>query len=451
MAEAVRLRNSNHGELIGIAIAILVFIPLGLWIVHHPLFFHATYEHQRIIFTIVQVISIVLLSVIIIRNRQLKLRLKGLLDAFDPGSAVVDDKSIVGSFQGHPASVTVTSGHPLRNEVCVCIGGRFSLPFKVQTFRSFRSVRTHMIAEGAVLLLIMSADIVYIPDHGSADVVACIPFWNSLILGIWACWLAALFFGLRRSYEPAVTQVDMQQAGACLTPLETRLPDRFRAALEKQKFRETLARIFDSCHADGVKAPIDGSDAVGAFWCSTESALKQQALNKETVRETLTALSTLYADVEQLRTDTSLAREPFSPVTVVARVGHTLKLEQSSRWFTRVNSKERSALCKIGLFVTGFGAVVALMVPSSFGLIAAIGLAIVLISFAPVIPKSPPHPQLGIGWALLFVVPFLMNSMLFLGYHFPPKVGRYVGVAILISSVVLWFWRPAPRSQNPTH
>jgi hypothetical protein len=291
MAEVTRLLNT--------AIAILVVILLGFWIAHHPLFLHATYEHQRIIFAIVNITAGLLLAAIIIANHLLKWRLKGLLDVFDPGSAALGDKFISGSFQGHPAWVSVKSGGLLRNQVYICMGRNFSLPFNVQTFRSFRSTRIHMIAESAALLLFWSADVVFVPDRGPASVVPSITFWNLVILSVWACWLAALFLLSRRSAKPGFTQIDMQLAGDHLTPFETTLPDRFRSALEHQKFREALARIFDSCHADGVKAPADGSAAVGAFWSSTVNIFKKQALRKETVRETLIELSTLYTAAEQ--------------------------------------------------------------------------------------------------------------------------------------------------------
>ncbi len=261
---------------------------------------HTTHHNQLVISVIVDVIYGLLLLTIVVANRQLKWKPKGLLDVFDPGSAVLGDKNIVGSFQGHPAWVSVTSGRLLRNEVYICVGGHFSLPFNVQTFRSFRSTRIHKIAESAAFLLFWSAIIVFSPDDGPASVVPSIAFWNWLILSVWGCWLAALFLSFRRSAKPGVTQIDMQLAGDHLTPFQTTRPDRFRTALEQQEFREALARIFDSCHADGVKAPADGSAAVGAFWSSTVSALKKQPLRKETVRETLIELSTLCATAEQL-------------------------------------------------------------------------------------------------------------------------------------------------------
>jgi hypothetical protein len=268
------------------------------------MFLHATYEHQRVIFLILRITFGITcglrLLAFIIANHQLKWRLKGLLDVFDPGSAVLGDKNIVGSFLGHPAWVSVTSGRLLRNEVYICIGRHFSLPFNVQTSRSFRSTRIHRIAESAALLLFWSAYIVFIPDHGPASVVPSIAFWNWFILSVWGCWLAALFLRSRRSAKPGVTQIAIQLGGDHLTPFQTTLPDRFRTALEQQKFREALARIFDSCHADGVKAPADGSAAVGAFWSSPGNALKKQALRKEAVRETLIELSTLYTASEQL-------------------------------------------------------------------------------------------------------------------------------------------------------
>jgi hypothetical protein len=180
------------------------------------------------------------------------------------------------------------------------VGAHFSLPFNVQSFRSFRSTRILKIAENAAFLLFWSAYIVFMPDHGPASVHPSIAFWNWFILSVWACWLASLFLRSRRSAKPGITQIDIQLAGEHLTPFETTLPDRFRTALEQQKFREALARIFDSCRADGVKAPADGSAAVGAFWSSTVNALKKRALRKEAVRETLVELSTLYTAADQL-------------------------------------------------------------------------------------------------------------------------------------------------------
>ncbi len=261
---------------------------------------HTTYHNQLVISVILDVVYGLLLLAIIIANHQLKSRLTGLLDVFDPGSSVLGDKNIVGSFQGHPAWVSVTSHRLLRNEVYICMGGHFSLPFNVQTFRSFRSIRIQMVAQSAALLLFWSAFIVFMPDHGPASVVPSIAFWNWFILIVWACWLASLFLRSRWSAKPGVTKIDMQLADDHLMPFETTRPDRFRTALEQQKFREALARIFNSCHADGVKAPADGSAAVGAFWSSTVSALKKQALRKETVLETLIELSTLYTAAEQL-------------------------------------------------------------------------------------------------------------------------------------------------------
>jgi hypothetical protein len=303
MAEAIR--NSNHGkfQLLGTAIAILAFIPLGLWIAYHPLFLHATYEYQRVIYRIVNIAFGItfglFLSITMMANYQLKLMLKGLLDVFDPGSTVLGDKFISGSFQGHPAWVSVTSDL-LLNRVYICMGGHFFPPFNVQTFRSFRSARIFGVAASAAFLLFWSADTVFFPDHGPASVVPSIAFWNLLILSVWACWLAGLFLSSRRSTKPGVTQIDMQLANDRLTPFETTRPDRFRTALEQQKFREVLAHIFDSCHADGVKAPADGSVGVGAFWSSTVNALRKRALRKETVRETLIELLTLYTAAEQL-------------------------------------------------------------------------------------------------------------------------------------------------------
>jgi hypothetical protein len=129
-------------------------------------------------------------------------------------------------------------------------------------------------------------------------------------------------------------------------------------------------------------------------------------------------------------------------------------LEKDNRWFYRMDSDERSSFRNVGLLVTGFGAVVTLMVSSfshglglMFGLGPAIaGLALVFFSFVPV-PKPPPPPQMGILWLLCLGIP----SLDLFGYHFPTKVGRYAAVATLISIFLLWFWRPARRPLKPTH
>ena len=134
--------------------------------------------------------------------------------------------------------------------------------------------------------------------------------------------------------------------------------------------------------------------------------------------------------------------------------GCTVNSDQGNRWFYRMDSDERSTLRGLGLLVTGFGAVVTLMVSSfshgfelMFGLgPATVGLGLVLFSFIP-IPKPLPSQRRGIFWSLILVM-FLIDRF---RSHIPANVGRYVGGAFLISMFLQWFLRPAPRPLEPTN
>jgi hypothetical protein len=110
---------------------------------------------------------------------------------------------------------------------------------------------------------------------------------------------AFLPLGPYRLRRRGTSRVEEQLAREPLTVATTE-PDRFRAALDQPQIREPLTHLIDSCHADGVKAPADGSNSVGAFWHPSASAVKKHVLDTGAVRETLTELSSLCAAAEQL-------------------------------------------------------------------------------------------------------------------------------------------------------
>ena len=90
-----------------------------------------------------------------IANRRISHALKGLVDVFDSGTAVVDDKYVVGSFQGRSAWVSRTSdGTDL---LYISMRGRFSLPFEVRTFRSQRPFGIRYVAPIIAYLVTLSS------------------------------------------------------------------------------------------------------------------------------------------------------------------------------------------------------------------------------------------------------------------------------------------------------
>ena len=96
----------------------------------------------------------------------------------------------------------------------------------------------------------------------------------------------------------------MPIADTRLTPLETRLPDRIRTALGKPEIRNSLARIFDSNHADGVKTS-DGGPPVSleVLWRLPRMVLDVACVNKDNVRGMLAELSTFCVTAEDALPD----------------------------------------------------------------------------------------------------------------------------------------------------
>ncbi len=235
-----------------------------------------------------------------IADRRISHALKGLVDVFDSGTAVVDDKYVVGLFQGRSAWVSSTDGNGL---LYISMRGWFSLPFEMRTFRSQRSFKIRDIVLIIAFLVTLSS---YLFPWDGYAVFHHITFDNLLQ---YICWVlvrpaillapAVLALGAYPLRGRGTVRVEAQLAREPLTVATTE-PDRFRAALDQPRIRESLTHLFDSCRADGVKAPADGFKSIGAYWRPSASAVKKQVLDKGAVRETLTELSSLCAAAEQL-------------------------------------------------------------------------------------------------------------------------------------------------------
>ena len=235
----------------------------------------------------------------LIPNRRIGRALKGLVDVFDSGTAVVDDKYVLGSFQGRSAWVSRTSDRS--DLLYISMRGRFSLPFEVRTFRLHRFTGIRDIAMIIALLVTWSS---FLFPWDGYTVFYHITFDNLLQYGCWVLLQPAILssflqLGLYRLRRRGTNRVEAQLAREPLTVATTE-PDRFRTALDQPQIRESLTHLFDSCHADGVKAPADGFNSVGAFWHPSAIAVKKHVLDKDAVRETLTELSSLCAAAEQL-------------------------------------------------------------------------------------------------------------------------------------------------------
>jgi hypothetical protein len=237
-------------------------------------------------------------------KRRISRALTQLVDVFDSGTAVVDDNYIVGSFQGRSAWVSRASdGTDL---LYISIRGRFALPFEMRTSHSQRPFGGRDFAPIIAYLVTLWSYL--LPWDGYA-VFHHLTFDNLLQ---YICWLlvrpamllpamlvseimrSAAYRFRRRGTVPVESQLSREPL-----VLATTERDRFRAALDQPRIRESLTHLFDSCHTDGVKAPADGFNSIGAFWLFASAATKH-ALDKGAVRGTLTELSSLCAAAEQL-------------------------------------------------------------------------------------------------------------------------------------------------------
>jgi hypothetical protein len=228
-------------------------------------------------------------------NRYLKHRVKGLLEVFDPGTALVSDDFVLGEFHGRPAWISFGSSELLSRTIQIGIKGRLSFPFNVQAFDSLRSARVQYILmySGMVGAVFVSS------TSGGKE----INFWNLIGTGMMAFTLAFVHVELRRRVRSTAARIDIQLAATRLTPIETSGPDRAQAelVLAKPEFREGLKRIFDSCHADGVKNEFGGRVrmvSLEAFWRLPRGVLDISLLSKDNVRGMLTALANLSASAE---------------------------------------------------------------------------------------------------------------------------------------------------------
>jgi hypothetical protein len=231
--------------------------------------------------------------------RRLKHGIKGLLDVFDPGTALLGDDFVFGLFHGRPAWVSLGSSG-LSRAIHVGLKGRFFLPFEVQNFNLRRSARTHdTLVWAAIVVMFLFA------GTAARTHITVLSLLGPTILALIPAIGPLLDLRRRHRSAPSIERIDMALAATRLTPFETRQPDRVRAALDKPEIREPLARIFDSCRADGVKAE-SGARLVSleAFWRLPRRVLDISLLNIDNIRGMLTELSTLCAGAERILPET---------------------------------------------------------------------------------------------------------------------------------------------------
>jgi hypothetical protein len=245
--------------------------------------YHTTHRTLVILSTLWMLLSSSYLIILFVSLRRLKRRIKELLDVFDPGTAFLGDDFVFGLYQGRPAWVSRQS-----RTIQIGLKGHFSLPFEVQNFNSRRSAMTRDTFWWAAIVAMFF--------FGGTDGGRYITVWTLLGPSIWALMPAiSALVDLRHRSASSIARIDMSLAATRLTPFETRLPDRLRAALDKPEIREPLACIFDSCQADGIKAQGE----MEAFWRLPRRVLDISLLNTGTVRGMLTELLTLCAGAEQ--------------------------------------------------------------------------------------------------------------------------------------------------------
>jgi len=254
-----------------------------------------------------------------IRNRNRR-NVEALLAVFDPGTAEFEESMteyvVRGRFQGRPASISTSRN--LASRVDFSIAGRFYLPFRAKTSRSYwfpgiqagiQALTSPMTPLALYWLLFFS-----LKDGYEASFVkfTLVLFAIIVVAGMMLNFIGKLSGNLGNT-SPSVFRVDLNGQG--VRRFATYQPDRFQAAIEHSEIRKSFGHLFGSCGTDILKVPgrvraqIRGEEnwtfAVEATWLGRETLLE-----KETVQKMLTELSTLCADFDQFAPDPWLSRRP---------------------------------------------------------------------------------------------------------------------------------------------
>lgn len=254
--------------------------------------YHIAHRTLVILSTPLMVLGLSYVITALVIFRRLKHRIKELLDVFDPGTALLGDDFVFGLFHGRPAWVSLGSSGQSRT-VQIGMKGRFSLPFEVHRFKSRRSAIIRHTFVWAVIVTMF-----FLADTNAGTHITLWSISNPIGWALVAAIGPLVDLRHRRRSSSSIARIDAPLAGTRLTPFETKLPDHLRAALDKPEIRESLARIFDSCQADGIKAQGD----VEAFWRLPRRVLDISLLNMANVRGMLAELLTLCAGAEQALT-----------------------------------------------------------------------------------------------------------------------------------------------------
>ncbi len=240
--------------------------------------------------------------------------LTALLDLFDAGTAEMSGNrlipgrnGIVGIFQGKPASISTQ--HGVVSDVQVCVSGHFRMPFEVQV-KSPPKLDT--IRKGLKPLLELLAPSFY-----------AVWFLNMLQTGISfgklfaAVFLFFITFGLLiRGYskwmgydeaQPVDSTWEVPFPGGPPLVYTTYSPTRFRVMIERSEIQDAVSRLIGTRQAYLLRS----AGQPGIFrrfrfegWngsVETHRFYRRKFLQRDAVRQVLTELSNLCANMEQIR------------------------------------------------------------------------------------------------------------------------------------------------------
>ena len=109
---------------------------------------------MAILSTLWMLLGLGYISMVLVTLRLLKHCLKGFLDIFDSGTALLGDDYVHGSFRGRPAWVSLDRSK-LIPAIQIGIKGRFSLPFEVENFNSRRSAKIQGVLVWVVFVVVI--------------------------------------------------------------------------------------------------------------------------------------------------------------------------------------------------------------------------------------------------------------------------------------------------------